>query len=44
VQLQYGVMFPFGAFNRDSSVYPTAQNGGDAKAAQSIQAQIGIKF
>ena len=44
VQLQYGVMFPFGAFNRDPTVYTAAQNGGDAKAAQSIQAQIGIKF
>ena len=44
VQLQYGVMFPFGAFNRDPNAYPTAQNNGDAKAAQTIQAQIGIKF
>ena len=44
VQLQYGVMFPFGAFNRDPNAYTTAQNNGDAKAAQTIQAQIGIKF
>ena len=28
VQLQYGVMFPFGAFNRDPNAYPTAQNNG----------------
>ena len=37
-------MFPFGAFNRDPNAYTTAQNNGDAKAAQTIQAQIGIKF
>jgi hypothetical protein len=45
VQLQYGVMFPFGAFNRSTGKYDhTPQNNGDAKAAQTIQAQIGIKF
>ncbi len=45
-QLQYGVMFPFGAFNRRSgSGYSLALgNDGDAKAAQTVQAQIGIKF
>ncbi len=47
VQLQYGVMFPFGAFNRGAEYAVSAlglQNGGDAKAAQTIQAQIGIRF
>jgi hypothetical protein len=46
VQLQYGVMFPFGAFNRTNSTYAglPVENNGDAKAAQTVQAQIGIKF
>ena len=46
VQLQYGVMFPFGAFNRTTSTYAglPVENNGDAKAAQTVQAQIGIKF
>ena len=44
VQLQYGVMFPFGAFNRDPASLPSLSLGSDAKAAQSIQAQIGIRF
>ncbi len=45
-QLQYGVMFPFGAFNRSTGKYDitTIQNNGDAKAAQTIQAQLGIRF
>ncbi len=39
-QLQYGVLFPLGAFNRNLA------NGGreDARAVQTLQAQIGIKF
>ena len=44
VQLQYGVLFPFGAFNaplQDSVGQPYLL---DAKAAQSVQAQVGIKF
>jgi len=46
VQIQYGVMFPFGAFNRQTNAYAglPVQNNGDAKAAQTVQAQIGIKF
>lgn len=48
-QLQYGVMFPFGAFNRGSeysseSAGYIVPNNGDAKAAQSVQAQLGIRF
>ena len=47
-QLQYGVMFPFGAFTRDPAIYNTdtyaVENNGDAKAAQTIQAQLGIRF
>jgi hypothetical protein len=45
-QLQYGVMFPFGAFNRTSGKYEglLLPNNGDAKAAQTIQAQLGIRF
>jgi len=42
-QLQYGVMFPLGAFNRINSgagVLPTE----DARANQTIQAQVGIRF
>jgi hypothetical protein len=40
VQFQYGVMFPLPAFNRLTST------GGreDARAVQTLQAQIGIKF
>ncbi|MEZ4448022.1 MAG: TIGR04551 family protein [Nannocystaceae bacterium] len=49
VQLQYGAMFPFGGFDRPPTLYePTSiyavPNNGDAKAAQTIQAQVGIKF
>lgn len=43
VQLQYGVLFPFGAFNRPPSQYDVAGDG-DARAVQTVQAQIGIKF
>lgn len=49
-QLQYGVMFPFGAFNRGPEYANPGEgvvgipNNGDAKAAQSVQAQIGIRF
>lgn len=45
-QLQYGVMFPFGAFNRTGDKYANflIANNGDAKAAQTIQAQLGIRF
>lgn len=39
VQLQYGVMFPLRAFDRFLGSGNT-----DAKAAQTVQAQIGIKF
>ncbi|MGH1345426.1 MAG: TIGR04551 family protein [Nannocystales bacterium] len=39
-QIQYGVLFPLGAFNRNLA------NGGreDARAVQTLQAQVGIKF
>lgn len=39
-QLQYGVLFPLGAFNRNLA------NGGreDARAVQTLQGQLGIKF
>ena len=37
-------MFPFGAFNRDPASLPSLSLGSDAKAAQSVQAQIGIRF
>ena len=43
VQLQYGVMFPFGGFNAQVQ-NGTAVQRLDAKAAQSIQAQIGVRF
>lgn len=48
-QLQYGVMFPFGAFNRGLEYSPDGTlaglpNNGDAKAAQTVQAQLGIRF
>lgn len=39
-QLQYGVMFPLGAFNRLNES-GTAE---DARAVQSVQAQLGIRF
>jgi len=43
-QLQYGVMFPLPAFNRLRS----SEGGGtfrdDARAVQTLQAQVGIKF
>ena len=45
VQLQYGVLFPFGGFNAVPNA--DAADGtaaADATAAQSVQAQIGIKF
>ena len=48
-QLQYGVMFPFGAFNRTGSYNDEGSgyivpNNGDAKAAQALRAQLGIRF
>lgn len=48
-QLQYGVMFPFGAFNRtgaynDEGSGYIVPNNGDAKAAQALRAQLGIRF
>ncbi|MEZ4428228.1 MAG: TIGR04551 family protein [Nannocystaceae bacterium] len=49
--IQYGVMFPLNAFNRTSDLYEASSdpqvvipNDGDAKAAQTVQAQLGIKF
>lgn len=39
-QLQYGVMFPLAAFNR---INPTGAVE-DARALQSVQAQVGIRF
>ncbi len=39
-QLQYGVMFPLGAFNR---INPDGSEE-DARALQSVQAQMGIRF
>ncbi len=46
IQLQYGVLFPLGAFNRPDNLYPGASNDpkGDAKAVQTIQAQLGVRF
>jgi hypothetical protein len=49
VQLQYGVLFPFGGFDRPANLYPPSgsnmvPNGGDAKAVQSVQAMVGIRF
>ena len=48
VQLQYGVLFPFGGFDRPPAVYATdtyaPPNNGDAKAVQTLQAQVGIRF
>ncbi len=41
VQLQYGVMFPLPAFNR---LRGSAGSREDAKAVQTLQAQVGIKF
>lgn len=41
-QLQYGVMFPFGGFEPLISSQNNAR--ADAKAAQTVQAQFGIKF
>ena len=47
-QLQYGVMFPFGAWNanregRDANGNTVYQRD-DSRAAQTIQAQLGIRF
>lgn len=39
-QLQYGVLFPLGAFNRNL----VDRGREDARAVQTLQAQIGIKF
>ncbi|MBK6921146.1 MAG: TIGR04551 family protein [Deltaproteobacteria bacterium] len=39
VQFQYGVLFPLGAFNR---IGPSGAE--DARAMQTLQAQVGIKF
>jgi hypothetical protein len=48
VQLQYGVLFPFGGFDRPLNIYQTDAyvplNDGDAKAVQTVQAQVGIRF
>jgi hypothetical protein len=47
-QLQYGVMFPFGAWNAERS--GTNINGDpivtrdDSRAAQTVQAQLGVRF
>jgi hypothetical protein len=47
-QIQYGAMFPFGAWNspREGTNAQGDQISGrdDARAAQSVQAQLGIKF
>ncbi|MEM6995030.1 MAG: TIGR04551 family protein [Myxococcota bacterium] len=42
-QLQYGVLFPLGAFNR---INPAGSSIGteDARASQTVQAQVGIRF
>ena len=39
-QVQYGVLFPLGAFDRVRS----DGSADDAKATQTVQAQLGIKF
>ena len=47
VQLQYGVLFPFGAFNArliDENDGSLLDEAGDATAAQAVQAQVGIRF
>lgn len=42
LQIQYAVMFPLGAFDR---INPNSSSGRDnAKAVQSLQAQLGIRF
>ncbi|MFY0540082.1 hypothetical protein [Nannocystis pusilla] len=43
------MMFPFGAFNRGVEYSPDGTlaglpNNGDPKAAQTVQAQLGIRF
>lgn len=43
LQLQYGVMFPFGGFNVQVTDNTVTQRL-DARAAQSIQAQLGVRF
>jgi hypothetical protein len=43
LQLQYGVMFPFGGFNPEVTD-GTATQRLDSRAAQSIQAQVGVRF
>ena len=48
-QVQYGVLFPFNALDRPGDQFPSNEdfivpNDGDARAAQAVQAQIGIKF
>ncbi len=42
-QLQYGVLFPLGAFNRLNPA-SAAVSQEDARASQTVQAQVGIRF
>lgn len=42
-QLQYGVLFPLGAFNRLNPAGSTV-GAEDARASQTVQAQVGIRF
>lgn len=42
-QLQYGVLFPLGAFNRVNPSDATISRE-DARASQTVQAQVGIRF
>jgi uncharacterized protein (TIGR04551 family) len=44
VQVQYGVMFPLPAFNRLNPAGSGLGRAEDAKAVQSIQGQVGIRF
>jgi uncharacterized protein (TIGR04551 family) len=44
IQLQYGVLFPFAAFNGRVRDSVGAERLNDAKAAQAVQAQVGIRF
>jgi hypothetical protein len=43
-QLQYGAMFPFGAWNAERTFSDNTVARDKAKAAQSIQAQLGVRF
>jgi hypothetical protein len=43
-QLQYGAMFPFGAWNAERTGSDGLPRRDDSRAAQTIQAQLGVRF